>query len=154
MTLRVEGTRQLQARLRAVQKSPPSMLRTLGLTAVREQKRLVPRKTGNLGRSIHIAGITRSSVTTQASAGYAGYVEYGTKPHIIRPRRAAVLAFPASGTSRRLSGKARKGGALAFAKMVRHPGTKPQPFMVPGAQRALESVGLASRVIDAWNSGA
>jgi hypothetical protein len=151
--MKVTGTRQLQSRLRAVQKAPPTLIRTIALSAVRYQKQLVPRKTGNLGRSIHLVRVTRSSATTEAKAPYAAAVEFGTKPHIIRPRRAAVLAFPAAGTARRLSGKARKGGAMAFAKMVRHPGTKPQPYMVPGAKRALEDAGIKP-IIDAWNKGA
>ncbi|MDH6489676.1 hypothetical protein [Streptomyces sp. SAI-127] len=51
----------------------------------------------------------------------------GTRPHIIRPRRAkgrnnrpAALRFEV-------------GGDVVFAKLVRHPGTRPNPFL----QRAL-----------------
>jgi hypothetical protein len=151
--MKVEGTKQLQARLKAVEKAPKPLMRTLGLTAVREQKKLVARKTGNTGRTIRLSSVTRDSATTTVG-GAGAFLEYGTKPHIIRPRRARVLAFPASGTARTLGGRARKGGRMAFAKMVRHPGTKPQPFMVPGALRALQSVGIAAKIIDAWNKGA
>lgn len=154
MTMHVTGARQLEARLRAVQQSPRTLMRTLGLRAVREQKKLVPRKTGNLARSIHLASATRDTAVTVASANYAAAVEFGTKAHIIRPRRGRVLAFPAGGTARRLSGKARKGGRMAFATFVRHPGTKAQPYMTPGAQRALEDAGVKVHIIDAWNDAA
>lgn len=46
---------------------------------------------------------------------YAGYVEYGTRPHIIRPRRRRALRF-------------RVGGAVVFARRVNHPGTKPYKY--------------------------
>ena len=43
--------------------------------------------------------------------------------------------------------------AQFFARRVNHPGTKPYPFLVPAARRALEAVGLG-KVIEAWNDGA
>jgi hypothetical protein len=42
----------------------------------------------------------------------AKYLEYGTKPHWIRPRNKSVLRF-------------RKNGNWVFAKEVYHPGTRP-----------------------------
>ena len=50
-----------------------------------------------------------------ASVPYAGYVLNGTGPHEIRPRRARVLAF-------------QQGGQQRFARVVHHPGTRPNPF--------------------------
>lgn len=49
----------------------------------------------------------------------ATYVIHGTKAHIIRPRKASVLAF-----------KPRGGGRTVFAKIVHHPGTKPNNFLL------------------------
>lgn len=46
----------------------------------------------------------------------------GTRPHLIRPRRASVLRFEV-------------GGRVVFAKLVRHPGTRANDFM----RRALEA---------------
>ncbi|MFJ4627194.1 hypothetical protein [Streptomyces sp. NPDC088847] len=40
----------------------------------------------------------------------------GTRPHIIRPRRARALRFEA-------------GGEVVFAQKVRHPGTRPNDFL-------------------------
>ena len=151
--IHVEGSRELEARLRAVQRTPKQMLGRLGLRAVREQKRLVPRKTGNLGRTIHLGSVTTTSATTVAGARYAAAVEYGTKPHEIRPRRAKALRFPAKGSPTTLGGRVKKGGAFAFAKVVRHPGTKPQPFMVPGAEAAIRTEGV-DVIVTAWNDAA
>jgi hypothetical protein len=131
------GGRGLHARFRAVEKAPAGMLRDLAIRAVAEQKRGAPVKTGNLRRTIHLGSVTTRSATTVASAKYAPAVEFGTRPHIIRPRRAKVLRFAA-------------GGRVVFTKLVRHPGTKPQPFMIPGARKALEMVGVRA-IVDAWN---
>lgn len=60
---------------------------------------------------------------TTATASYAGFVENGTKPHEIRPRRAKMLRFV-------------QNGAVRFANLVRHPGTKPRPFMQQARDKA------------------
>lgn len=151
--IRLTGSRQLQARLRAVQKAPRDGMRALGLTAVREQKLLVARKTGHTARTIRLERVTNDSATTVVQ-GAGAFLEYGTKPHIIRPRNARALRFASSSGGRTLAGRPRKGAAVRFAKFVRHPGTKAQPFMVPGAQKALASAGFLTQVVDAWNSAA
>lgn len=149
----LRGAKELEARLRAVQRAPITGLRRLGLRAVREQKRLVPRKTGNLARSIHLVRVTPVAAVTAASASYAAAVERGTRPHIIRPRSRRVLRFATAGSAT-LSGRPRSGAPVVFAKFVRHPGTKPQPYMVPGAQEALAQEGFKVEIIDAWNGAA
>src|SRR5438128_5041780 len=114
-----------------------TVLKRLGLSTVREAKLLVHRKTGNLGRTIHVRSQTATSVTVVASANYAADVEYGTRAHEITPRAAKALRFAASPAGRRLSGRPRVGAAVVFATRVHHPGTKPYPFLVPGAKRAV-----------------
>jgi hypothetical protein len=47
------------------------------------------------------------------------YVIHGTKAHVITPREKAVLAFTPRG-----------GGNVVFAKIVHHPGTKPNNFLL------------------------
>lgn len=145
----VEGLPQLQSRLSRL-KPDHGLMGRLGLSAIREQKILVPRKTGNLGRSIHVGTITPNSVTTVAGAGYAAYVEFGTKAHEIVPKRAKALRF-AVGANKRLSGAPRSGAPVVFARKVNHPGTKPHPFMVPGAKLAVAGAGLRDLIIKAWN---
>lgn len=58
---------------------------------------------------------------------YALYVEFGTKPHVIRPKLKKALKFESGKKARLESGKSDKN--IVFAKEVRHPGTKPQPFI-------------------------
>lgn len=145
----VRGIPELRTRLDRIKPDRAFMSR-LGLSAIREQKILVPRKTGNLGRSIGLGSLTDTRVDTKAGAGYAAFVEFGTRAHEIRPRRARVLRWPAKGSAR-LSGAARAGGAVIFARRVHHPGTKAKPFMLPGARRAIEALGLRELVVKLWN---
>ena len=128
--------------------------RQLGLSTVREAKLLVHRKTGNLGRSIRVAEASPTFVRVIAGANYAAFVEFGTRAHEITPKAAQALRWAASPAGRRLSGSPRTGAAVVFAKRVHHPGTKPYPFLVPGAKRAVAKGGLKDLVIDVWNGAA
>jgi hypothetical protein len=148
----MKGLPQLLSRFNAI-KPNERLMRDLALSAVREQKIEVPRRTGNLGRSIRIGRVTPKEAQTIAAASYALYVHEGTKAHDIRPRNAKALAFPAAGSAT-LAGRVRKGGKVRFAKRVRHPGTKANPFMLRGAKKAVEGLGFASYVIEAWNRAA
>lgn len=108
----------------------------------RDGKRFAPVDTGNLENSIStdITGDGRHG-SMQADIGptvdYGDDVEYGTQPHVIRPKTpGGVLAFPGAG------------GGTVFAKSVNHPGTAPQPYMgpafdrnAPGLERALGDAG-------------
>ncbi len=58
-----------------------------------------------------------------------GYVDRGTRPHIIRPIRANALAFrtryvPKTRPPDRYGGLGRASGPRVYTKLVRHPGTK------------------------------
>lgn len=161
----LQGYVGLQRRLHAVENASKSglLLRKLADAAIAEQKARTPVKTANLKRSIHVGAVTPTVAATVASANYARYVEFGTKPHEIRPRKARVLAWPASAAGRRLTGTARsamrKGGAAtlggwAFAAVVHHPGTRAHPFMVPGAKAAIAASPWRDTVVAAWNEAA
>ena len=153
MSAEIRGIPHLRARLEAITPNR-DLLRTIALSAVREQKLLALRKTGNLGRSIHIGAVTPTRAETIASADYAIHVERGTRPHEIRPRNRKALRWAASTADARLSGTPRTGGRVRFAKRVQHPGTRAQPFMVPGAQKAIQGAGLKATVVVAWDSAA
>jgi hypothetical protein len=59
-------------------------------------------------------------------------------------------------TGKRLSGRNRTGkgaGSRIFAAKVNHPGTKAQPFLLPGAVEAVRQVGVQP-IIKAWNDAA
>ena len=148
----VKGLSQLLSRFSAIQPNA-KLMRNLALQAVREQKLQTERfrKTGNLGRSIMVGVVTDKYAETKATANYAAAVELGTRPHIIRPRNKKALAFAPAG--RRLSGSPRTGSSVVFAKKVNHPGTKAQPYMVPGATKAVRELG-ADFVVKAWNDAA
>ena len=132
-------------------------MKMLGAAVVREEKLLVHRKTGTTARSIHVASTTATSVTVEA--GFAApFLEYGTKPHEITPNAKRALRWATSSSKGfRLSGRpsSAKGGQVgyAFATVVHHPGTKPAPFMLPGAKVAVEKSG-ADSIIEAWNGAA
>jgi len=102
-------------------------------------KHRCPVDTGNLRSSIppEIDGFKEGSVGTNSE--YAMPVEYGSRPHDIKPREKKALAFGMGGSKGRYvttkSGKRRyqkgKPGEPVVVKRVKHPGTKPQPFMEP-----------------------
>jgi HK97 gp10 family phage protein len=72
-------------------------------------------------RSGRLLGSIREQVrgleaTVGPTVPYAIYVEYGTRPHEIRPVFASVLRF-------KIEGK------IVFTPIVHHPGTRAQPFV-------------------------
>jgi hypothetical protein len=149
----LQGADQLQARLNALKGSPRGILKAWQIGTVAEAKLAVPRKTGTLGRSIRAGTLFSDHAVVEAAVNYAAFVEYGTRPHIIRPRNGKFLRFPANARSARLTGSVRRGGDAVFAREVHHPGTKPRPFLVPGARAALTKVGLTA-LVDEWNRAA
>ena len=86
-----------------------------------------PWRTGNLARSI-VKEIDEGEARIVALAPYAKFVIEGTAPHEIRPANASCLAFKAAG------------GDMVFTKLVRHPGTKPNPFLQRAVDKAREKV--------------
>lgn len=149
---RLEGLPALNRRLNAISKNG-DLLRDIQLHAVAEAKRRVARRSGFLGRSINPGSTGPDFTIVEATAPYAGYVEFGTKAHVIKPRRKSVLSWT---EGKRLSGRARTGagaGQRFFARRVNHPGTKAQPFLVPAAKWALDKVGI-TKIIERWNRAA
>lgn len=100
-------------------------LREAGMLVEAEAKARVPVRTGNLRRSIGsiVEPITGRPVSTVfASARYAPFVEFGTRPHT-----------PPIGPLRRWArGKDVSAGAVWAA--IRKRGTKPHPFMEPALE--------------------
>jgi len=88
-------------------------------------KRNAPVDSGDLVRSV-----TRRDNVITISAPYWHFVEYGTRPHIIRPRRRQALWWE---------------GAHHPVRLVQHPGTQAQPFIRPAAlrQRRLRGITVA-----------
>lgn len=110
---------------------------------------------GNLRQSIRteLLGPFKGSVT--AYAGYAGYVEGGTRPHVIRPLTKQALSFPWSrggfqagqsggkavfvkpGLTK--AGRIKYHGNVVFSE-VHHPGTKANPFFQRGIDKTLSEI--------------
>jgi Bacteriophage HK97-gp10, putative tail-component len=105
-------------------------LETTARQVMNRAKVLAPVDTGRLRASIRIERRTflglRARYTIGSDLNYAAMVHDGTRPHVIRPRRAKALRF-------------RVGGRVVFARVVRHPGTRGRPFL----DRALREVTAA-----------
>jgi hypothetical protein len=78
-------------------------------------------------------------ITISTTNEIFGYVDQGTKPHIIRPRGKALMfgAGFAPKTQPGIIGSSSgaSGGAVVFAKYAQHPGTKPRKFTETIARR-------------------
>lgn len=134
-SLEIDGIEAAVTRIRAeMARTVPRALRRSG-DLVAESARAqhgYQDRTGNLTRSIYADPVESGAagsmhVDVAANANYAAAVEFGTKPHKIRPRKAKVLVF---GT---VSGK-------VFAREVNHPGTKPTNFMAEALERETDDV--------------
>lgn len=88
-------------------------------------KKTAPTDTGNLRNSIKYK--VKGKVLEIRMPHYAVYVEYGTPPHIIRPKTAKALAW-------------KGGNGMSFAKVVHHPGTQPQPFIRNAIRTQLKQI--------------
>lgn len=78
-----------------------------------------------------VRSIKRRGTVITIEAPHWHFVEYGTKPHIIRPRVKRALWWP---------------DAHHPVKKVYHPGTKAQPFIRPAATRQRRLRGVSVRV--------
>ena len=87
-----------------------------------------PWKTGKLARSIVLEVDEKGEAKLQALASYAKFVVEGTRPHKIYPVRANALVFKSKSVD------------LIFTRLVRHPGTKPNPFLTRAVDKAREQV--------------
>ncbi len=102
----------------------------LGKNIVDSAQRKVPINTGYLRESIGILDRdltpTHYRITVGTRVSYAGYVEYGTAPHVIRVRSAKVLTD----------------GERFFGTQVNHPGTSPSPYLRPAIVEAVATWGV------------
>lgn len=100
-------------------------------------KILCPVDTGNLRASLQMR-ITKTgdiiSGEVYTNVNYASYVHEGTRPHLIRPRRAGgVLRFPVPPRS----------SHIVFTRLVHHPGTKARPFLRLAIEQVAPAAGFA-----------
>ena len=116
--IRING---LDALIDKLQQAPeiaaPILLRALAasqaILAKYTTRETVPWRTGFLVQSFQ-AVLTPGLLRWYPTASYARFVEFGTAPHVIRPKNARALYWP---------------GAEHPVRLVNHPGTKPNPYM-------------------------
>ena len=87
-----------------------------------EAKRNCPVDTGRLRGSITTNITGKMSGETGTNISYATAVEYGTRPHTIKPKDKQALHW-------------KEGNTDVFAKEVHHPGTKAKPFFEPAVKK-------------------
>jgi hypothetical protein len=85
-------------------------------------------RTGNLQKSIAWY-MTDNSARIIAQVDYAKFVEFGTKPHTILPKRRKALKIPSP-------------EGYIFRKKVSHPGSKPYPFFFANLQDRAKKVAI------------
>lgn len=123
----------LEAKAAAFMNDLPKVVRRSVLDAAKAGERAAvaaaPHRTYRLRNQIEGRMVSTSEASAEAelisAAEYSSFVNDGTRPHVIRPRNAAVLAFD-------------RGGSPVFARRVQHPGTAAQPFMKAGEDAADE----------------
>ena len=102
--------------------------------AVKAMKEKAPKRTGKLRKSIR--KVQRGfEAYVFPTVPYALYVEYGTRPHLIRPVRAQALRFET------------RTGKIVFTRLVRHPGTKPRPFIRETAEEVRRRIPMFWREV-------
>jgi HK97 gp10 family phage protein len=111
-----------------------------------EMEARVPVDTGKLRGSLGIRVHTDSVVIgpNESIAPYAGYVEFGTRPHEIRPKNPkGYLVF-------------KMNGKTVYTRLVHHPGTQPQPYVRPAFEAWVDSLGTmaAEANIKVWRQNA
>ena len=99
------------------------VLRKFAEKAVELAQSRAPKRTGYLASQISSV-VDKNAVTVSAKAPYSAYVEFGSKPHLIEPRRARALRFEVD-------------GGVVYSKRVHHPGTQPQPYLFPAVYGTL-----------------
>ena len=137
-----------QAQLRRVIRG--ASLRELertGQRVVNRAKILCPVDTGRLRASIkgraNRTWTLRPQFTVSTNVDYASMVQDGTRPHIIKPKRAHTLRRSSRGVVKPAL-RFEIGGQVVYARVVHHPGTDPRPFL----DRALreETAGRGYRI--------
>lgn len=136
----LRGAPELRRRLRAIKTvfKPVGRQWTDETTRLaRSRVRVVSGKTRNSIRRKN-ASMTKASVV---ATGGARFLEAGTKAHTITAKKMTALKFNLAGQPR-------------FAKKVKHPATRAQPFLRRSGRDALEKLDILKDLVDLWNKAA
>jgi hypothetical protein len=138
--VKLRGGRELRARLAAMERAKRPVTRTWATETARAMRPMVPVKTGALRRSIDVGHTSEEEATVVANSS-AFFVDAGTRPHDIEPRRKPSLVFQG------------KRGTV-FARKVHHRGSRAQPFRARAAREGLRRTRIVDFFIGAWNRAA
>jgi len=118
----------------ALESGLEGVLRRFAEGVVEAARSKAPKRSGYLASQISSV-VEKDSAAIYAKAPYSAYVEFGTRPHLILPKRARALRFEVD-------------GEVVFARRVHHPGTQPQPYLFPAVYEAIPELieGLKSLV--------
>ena len=138
--MKVSGTKQLNARLKAIRQTFKPAGKEWAEETVNQMRSRVPQKSGRLHRSFRVKNATQRKATV---AGHytAFFVDKGTVAHVIKPRKSPSLIF-------------RVEGRTIFTKKVNHPRTRAQPFRERASHEALRRRPMAATLIKLWNRAA
>lgn len=143
VSIQVKGLAELQTLFRQAPREVAKEARTAIQKSILAIERNVKREApvnkgsagGNLRQSVKSGMIGAATGKVEVGADYGIYVEKGTRPHIIMPRTARVLASRQGGT--------RSGGQYQFfGTRVNHPGTRANPFFergIKGSKREVDA---------------
>ena len=135
--MRIEGIEKLLKVLNSLNKLHAAISRRLADTIRSNAERLAPARTGRLRRSIRVVEGAGGYMALMGGreAPYAPFVEYGSRPHIIRARRAMALRFEVR-------------GEVVYAKYVMHPGTGAQRVLARAVEESLRELdGIVPRIL-------
>lgn len=141
MTARLRGSDDLKRRLRAIGQAFKPIGRKWADETSDAARPKVPVRTGRLRRSFRRknASMKRATVVGHYTAYF---IDAGTKPHAIVPKRGGRLVFEG------------RGGRTIFARKVMHRGTRAQPFREKAAREGLRRTDMAGELIELWNDAA
>lgn len=127
ITIKVTGLDNVQRELTATQKLPDQAIRDLSQYIFDRAEKGAGKhaKTGALERSLYNKKITGGREVGHAAqvAPYARFVHWGTRPHVIQPKKRKALRWPVD-------------GKFIFAKRVHHPGYKGDPWLLKAVDEA------------------
>jgi len=84
-----------------------------------------PVDTGRLRASIKVKVEGNSLIIWMVN--YGKYIEFGSPPHVIKPKDKKALKF-------------KSGNDVVFSKEVRHPGSRPNPFIRTAINTKLKEI--------------
>lgn len=103
---------------------------------------------------------TRDGVVVATEDEIYGYVDEGTKPHDITPKKAKALRFGAGGAPKTRprvigSGAGSRGNSVVYTRRVRHPGTEAREFSKTIQEKYERQIGsrIAQAIGDALERG-